>query len=74
MVKREKRDGKGNIIVEFVPHPTLASLPKLIADLGLTPSEFLITPRSKSRSDSDKEGALTLADLITRAGKALGKE
>ena len=74
VVKRERRDAKGNLVIEYVTHPSLLALPKLIADLGLNPAEFLITPRAKARADSDEETNKTLAEMMSRAGKAFKKK
>jgi len=71
VLQREKTDKDGNhIATEYVTHPSLLALPKLIADLGLNPAEFLITPRSKKRSDVEEEGNKTLAELMSRAAGA----
>lgn len=72
VVLRERFDKDGHITVrEYVPHPSLLALPKLIADLGLNPAEFLITPRAKKRADSDEEMGNTLAEMMSRAGRTL---
>jgi hypothetical protein len=70
MLKREKYNTNGGVMgYEIVPHPSLLALPKMIADLGITPSEFLITPRSVSRSGSEEKGAKTLADIMSSIGR-----
>lgn len=72
MAKREKWDKDGNVMsYEIVPHPSLLALPKLIADLGLTPSEFLITPRSIARADEEEKGAQTIADIMAGIGRKI---
>ena len=73
VVKREKRDANSNLIIEYVPHPSLLALPKLIADLGLNPAEFLITPRAISRVEDDEKAGKTIGDAMTAAAKALAK-
>ena len=71
VLKREKRDGKDNLITEYVTHPSLLALPKLIADLGLNPGEFNITPRSITKvQDGDKDRD-TITDGFTRVAKAM---
>jgi hypothetical protein len=72
-VKREKRDAKDNLITEYVTHPSLLALPKLLADLGLNPAEFMITPRAISRADDDKKDRETIADGLSRVAKAMAK-
>jgi len=73
VVKREKLSAQGDRIIEYVTHPSLLALPKLIADLGLNPAEFLITPRAMSRADDEKEAGKTIGDAMTAAAKALSK-
>jgi hypothetical protein len=75
MAKREKYDKEGSLIgYEIVPHPSLLALPKMIADLGITPAEFLITPRSLARADEEEKGARTLADIMSGIGRNLQKK
>lgn len=70
MLKREKYDTSGNVIgYEIVPHPSLLALPRMIADLGITPAEFLITPRSVARAGDEEKGAKTLADIMSSIGR-----
>jgi hypothetical protein len=73
VVKREKLSAQGDHMTEYVTHPSLLALPKLIADLGLNPAEFLITPRAISRADDEKEAGKTIGDAMTAAAKALAK-
>ncbi len=74
VVKREKYDAKGRLVIEYVTHPSLLALPKLIADLGLTPAEFMITPRSIDKGNTERETAKSLAEIMSRAGKAFKKK
>jgi len=75
MAKREKWDKDGSVMgYEIVPHPSLLALPKMLADLGITPAEFLITPRSIARSDEEEKGASTLADIMSSIGRNLQKK
>jgi hypothetical protein len=69
-VRYDKDTGK-LISEEYVPHPSLLALPKLVADLGLNPAEFLMTPRSLKRADAEEKGITTLAEMMSRAGKPL---
>jgi hypothetical protein len=74
VVKRERYDKDGKLsTIEYVPHPSLLALPKLVADLGLNPAEFLITPRSLKRADSEEATANTLAEMMSRAGRVFKK-
>lgn len=74
VVRREKYDAKGNLVIEYVTHPSLLALPKLIADLGLTPAEFMITPRAIDKGNTERETAKSLAELMSRAGKVFKKK
>lgn len=74
-IKREKFDGKGNIIgTEYVHHPALNALPKLIADLGMTPGEMMITPKAISKQITEDEGVKTIADLMSKVGETLKRK
>lgn len=71
-IKREKIDSQGNVIgTEYVHHPALNVLPKMIADLGMTPGEMMITPRAISKQVTEEEGVKTIADLMSRVGETL---
>lgn len=74
IVKREKYDANGNLIIDYVPHPSLMTLPKLIADLGMTPAEFMITPRALARKEKDDDEEKGLAALMSRLGEAMSKK
>lgn len=72
VVYSEKVDKDGNVIgKELKPHPALLALPKLIADLGLTPQEMMITPRQLARAGREEEGFRSLADLMSAVSKNL---
>ncbi|GAB4567301.1 MAG: hypothetical protein Tsb0017_27790 [Geothermobacteraceae bacterium] len=70
IVRRETPTREG-LKVDYVPHPSLQVLPKLIADLGITPAEMLITPRAAKKADADEEGAKTLAEMMAGIGRNL---
>lgn len=70
IVKSEKIDKDGNVIgFEIKPHPSMLVLPKLIAELGMTPQEIMITERQRAKQGSEEEGMKTIADLIGSVGK-----
>lgn len=70
MVKSEKYNGDGLVIGhEVKPHPSLLVVPKLLAELGMTPQEAMITQRQIAKQGSEEEGAKTIADLIGAVGK-----
>lgn len=68
VLKREKMTAHG-LQIEYVQHPSLLSLNKMVADIGLTPAEMLITPRSMKRADTDEKGAEGLAAMMSKLGK-----
>jgi hypothetical protein len=69
MAKKQKFDKNGEPVgFEVVPHPSLFALPKLLADLGLTPAEFLITPQAIAKNKVEKKKAKSLADIFTSFG------
>jgi len=73
-IKREKYDSQGKVIAaEYVHHPALNALPKMIADLGMTPGEMMITPRAISKQVTEDEGVKTIADLMAKVGEKLKK-
>ncbi len=72
VLKREKKTKYGTDI-EYVTHPSLLALPKLLADLGLNPAEFMATPRAKTRADDSDKDRDTIADGFTRVAKAMSK-
>lgn len=75
MVKSEKLDREGRVIgFEIKPHPSMLALPKLIAELGVTPQEAMITPRQLAKQGSEEDGLKTIADLMSQVGKAARKE
>ncbi|NOZ68003.1 MAG: hypothetical protein GXP46_01840 [Deferribacteres bacterium] len=72
VVYSEKVDKDGNVIgKELKPHPALLALPKLIADLGLTPQEMMITPRQLARAGREDDGIKSIADLMSAIGTNL---
>jgi hypothetical protein len=74
VLKREKHDAKDNLVIEYVTHPSLLALPKLVADLGLNPAEFMITPRAIARDKNERDVGKTLAEMMSRAGRGLKKK
>lgn len=74
-LKREKYGADGAVIGhDYVTHPALLALPKMIADLGMTPQEFMATPRQIAKQDTEEEGVKTIADLMSRVGETLRKK
>ena len=74
-LRREKWDKDGNVLgYEYVPHPALLTLPKMIADLGMTPQEFLATPRSVAKVDDEEKGTESLAQFLSKLGNKMQKK
>lgn len=72
ILKRYKYDKDGKEVgYEVVTHPSLLALPKMIADLGLTPNEMMITPKALLKKDEDDEGIKSIADLMSTIGKKI---
>jgi hypothetical protein len=70
-VKRERYDKNGVLqLIEYVSHPSLMALPKIIADLGLTPREMNITPKAikddKNTEEANKTAAGLMSDMARR--------
>lgn len=75
LIREPMVDKEGNITgYRYKQHPHLEALPKMIANLGLNPGEFLLTPKSKAKVDGEKEAAQTLADLMSAAAKGLQRK
>ena len=51
--------------IEYKLNPLLTALPKLMADLGLTLPEALITPQSKARAKTDQTSAENVAAMLS---------
>lgn len=70
LLKVDRLDKNGNIIGnDYKLNPVLFALPKLIADLGLTLPEALLTPRAKAKVETEEEGVRTIADLMGLVGR-----
>ena len=66
VVLREKYDKNGVLhSVEYVSHPNLMALPKLVADLGLSPREMNITPKAVKDGKNSEEQGKTLAGIMS---------
>lgn len=74
VVKSIKIDKDGHSIgEEYKPHPALAVYSKMLVDLGLTPQDFMLTPREIARAEkkTDTEEAENVAGILSRAFKNL---
>lgn len=61
--------------VEYKPHPALLALPKLIQDLGLSPDQFMMTPKAQAKQQNKEDSLNALASLFGNiAGKGAAGE
>ena len=74
VVKREKYDKDGKVhTIEYVSHPSLLSLAKITADLGLTPRELNITPKAIKDDKNTEDANETFGKILGRVGKMIKK-
>ena len=59
-------DNRNMKYYELRPHPSLLALPKLLADLGISLPEWLLTPRAITRADKEEEHEETLAAYTSK--------
>jgi hypothetical protein len=75
VIKSEKFDADGKVIgYELKVHPALLALPKLSKELGLSFSDFMITPAAIDRKKEGEKVADTLADIFKGVAKLKGRE
>ncbi|GJQ44271.1 MAG: hypothetical protein EDM77_03720 [Candidatus Jettenia sp. AMX1] len=74
-IQSEVFDKHGTVIGhEMKHHPALNVLPKLIADLGMSPQEFMITPKAIAKQGTEEKGIETLGDLLSKIGSNMQKK
>ena len=72
MIRSRKFDKDGRCYQEEVKlHPSLYALPKMIADLGMTPDQFMLTPKALAKSQNETEAVRTIGDMISAVGAKL---
>jgi hypothetical protein len=72
LIKSQKFDKAGTCYQEELRlHPSLYALPKMIRDLGMTPEQFLITPKAQAKNTNEEEAVKTISDLMREAGAAM---
>ena len=72
LIRSRKYDKNGECIQEeYKVHPSLHVLPKLIADLGMTPDQFMITPKAQARNTNEEDAVRSIADLMKTAGQQM---
>jgi len=74
-LKRDKVNKIGEVIAtEYVPHPSLQTLPKILAELKINPNEFMLTPKIQAKLDEEEKDRQTLTSLMEKATKALSNK
>ncbi len=71
---KQTKETKYGTDVEYKPHPALLALPKMIQNLGMTPDQFMITPKAQAKLEDEEAGAKTIAQLLGSIGKKANKE
>lgn len=72
VVECARYDKDGKVIgYELKPHPMYLALPNLMKNLGISFTDFMMTPAAIERKKSDDKAAETLADIFRNAGSAL---
>ena len=71
IIKSEKPTPNGTAI-EYKLHPSLQAIPKMIADLGMHPAEWMLTPKAQAKQKTEEETTRTLADIMASASERIG--
>lgn len=72
LVKSQKFDKSGVCYQEELRiHPSLYALPKMIRDLGMTPEQFMITPKAIAKNTNEEEAVKSIVDMMKEAGSAM---
>jgi hypothetical protein len=75
IVRSKKFDKSGNCFQEEIkPHPSLYALPKMVAELGMSPEQFMITPKAMARNTNEEEAIKTIADMMLTAGSKIASK
>jgi len=76
ILKTVKVDSNGDAIgTEYKPHPAWSIYTKMLTDLGITPQDFVMTPReiAKAEKGLDPEEVENAASIMTKAVANLAK-
>lgn len=74
VVESARVDKNGNTIgYDLKPHPALLALPNLMKNLGISFTDFMMTPAALERKKADDSAAVTIADVFRDAAKALAQ-
>ena len=72
VVEHARVDKEGAVIgYELKPHPSLLALPNLMKNLGISFTDFMLTPAAIERKKTDETAGATIADIFRSAGSAL---
>ena len=72
VVEHARVDKEGTIIgYELKPHPSLLALPNLMKNMGISFTDFMLTPAAIERKKTDETVGTTIADIFRTAGTAL---
>lgn len=72
VVESARVDKNGNVIgYDLKPHPALLALPNLMKNMGISFTDFMMTPAAIERKKTDEGTVATIADIFKSAGNAL---
>jgi hypothetical protein len=72
VVESAKVDKDGRVIgYELKPHPSLLALPNLMKNLGISFTDYNLTPAALAKVKTDEKAADSIADIFRAAGNAL---
>ena len=73
IIETSSKDGDSSTIehIEYKANPALAVISKLIADMGLTLGDAMLTPRELARHKIDEKSVETMTERAARLGKRL---
>lgn len=74
VVETARVDKNGNTIgYDLKPHPALLALPNLMKNMGISFTDFMMTPAALERKKADDNAAVTIADVFRDAARALAQ-
>ena len=72
VVETARVDKNGTVIgYDLKPHPALLALPNLMKNMGISFTDFMMTPAAQERKKTDDSAVATIADIFKSAGNAL---
>jgi hypothetical protein len=74
VVETARVDKNGTVIgYDLKPHPALLALPNLMKNMGISFTDFMMTPAAQERKKTDDSAITTIADIFKSAGNALAQ-